>query len=207
MGLDLRELTIPMRSLGLYQAGVRHVYDFPRPDAHPPSSPEPAEKGAEGTLSLQPEASSTYPSPWADLWATLHPPYTMIWTYWQLSEDLGGSPDAQRRQLFRTILSQLGWPRGSVAFWPLSAYDGYNHQIRLDLFWSGVSALQAHIVVVFGSPAFQALFSKTRSSFGFTTTPSGLQIVHVPGPDDMLPDTREMKNLAWNMLCPLSPRS
>ncbi|MFO7802241.1 MAG: hypothetical protein R6V55_08115 [Desulfovermiculus sp.] len=207
MGLDLRELTIPMRTLGLYQAGLCYLLDSPGQRVHPPTSPEPADKSAESKPVPQPGESSPFPTPWADLWVKLHPPYAMVWTYWQLAEDLGGSPDAQRRQLFRTILSKLGWPRGSVAFWPLSAYDGHDHHLRLDLFWSGVQAIQAQIVVVFGTPAFQALFSQTRPSFGFTTTRSGLQVVHVPGPDDMLPDKREMKNLAWNMLCPLSPRS
>ncbi len=207
MGLDLRELTIPLRSLSLYQAGVRHLLDFPKQRVHPPPSSDSAHKSAEGKPSPQLGESNSFPTPWADLWVKLHPPYAMVWTYWQLAEDLGGRPDAQRRQLFRTILSKLGWPRGSVAFWPLSAYDGRDHQIRLDLFWSGVQVIQAQIVVVFGVPAFQALFSKARPSFGFTTTRSGLQIVHVPGPDDMLPDKREMKNLAWNMLYPLRPRS
>lgn len=129
----------------------------------------------------------------------------MVWTYWQLSGDLEAQPDPQRSQLFRTILTKLGWPRGSVAFWPLSAHDLEGYSPRLDLFWSGVYALKAQFVVVFGHLAFQALFPDQTPRFGFTTTRDGLQIVHVPGPEDMLPDNREMKNLAWNMLCPLAP--
>ena len=201
MGLDLHELDIPMYRLGLYQAGVRYM--LPGRDTDRDNEPQDPSSGQ--TAVAPPVSEHQFPSPWSELWTRLVPPYTMVWTYWQFTEDLGSQPDPQRRQLFRTILTKLGWPRGSVAFWPLSAYDSRGHHPRLDLFWDGVQALQAQVVVVFGLPAYQTLFPEQTSTFGFTTTRDGLQIVHVPGPEDMLPDNREMKNLAWNMLCPLAP--
>jgi len=200
MGLDLHELDIPVHRLGLYQAGVRYLWPLEEPNRNSYQ-----ETGGRETTSPSQPSKLEYPSPWSGLWARLQPPYTMVWTYWQLSEDLGAHSDARRRQMFRTILTKLGWPRGSVAFWPLSAFDRNGHNLRLDIFWSGVQFLQAQLVVVFGQPAFQTLFPDLAPCFGFTTTQDGLQIVHVPGPEDMLPDNREMKNLTWNMLCPLAP--
>ena len=202
MGLDLHELNIPLHRLGLYQAGVRHL--LPEQEQNPGHKPR--ARPAEVNADLPATGGRHFPPPWSELWARLHPPYTMVWTYWQLPEDLGDHPDPERRQLFRTILAKLGWPRGSVAFWPLSSYaPGRGHSPRPDLFWIGVQSVEAQLVVVFGLQAFRTLFADQRASFGFTTTREGLQIVHVPGPEDMLPDNREMKNLAWNMLCPLVP--
>jgi hypothetical protein len=204
MGLDLRQVTMPSASLILHQAGIRHL--LPPDDGPAPASDQQAKEMPVPEMQEQYEAAEQgYPPPWSTVWSTLSPPYTMVWTYWQLSEDLGPSPDQQRRTLFKTILTSLCWPRGSVAFWPLTSYAPPDHTPRLDIFWSGVSALQAQMIVVFGARAFQTIFPERTPRFGFTSTPEGLQIVHVPGPQDMLPDNREMKNLTWSMLCPLGP--
>jgi hypothetical protein len=202
MGLDLYEINIPRQYLPLYQAGI--VYLFPQRTCEPP-----AEKDvALSDYSLgdpKKDQAESYPPPWSHLWKNLRPPYTMVWTYWQLAQDLGPASDRERTQLLKTILAKLCWPKGSVAFWPISSFDGHRHFPDHEIFWSGVQELQAQMVVVFGTAAFLALFPEKDPRFGFTTTPDKLQIVHVPGPDDMLPDNREMKNLAWNMLCPLVP--
>lgn len=202
MGLDLREISIPRHSLALYQAGIRYLFPVERQSCAPEAGVSPLEHKEPEYPSFQEQG---YPLPWAAVWKRLSPPYAMIWTYWQLSEDLGPAADTQRTQLFKTILSKLCWPKGSVAFWPLSRFENHTHTPRLDMFWAGVQAVQAQLVVVFGAQAFRVLFPNKEIRFGFTNTPGGLQIVHVPGPEDMLPDNREMKNLAWNMLCPLAP--
>jgi len=200
MGLDLHELNIPLRCLALYQAGINYLMPDWDHRAWPQQDTQ-AIKEAVPVHEVHPDQG--FPPPWSRIWTMLHPPYTMVWTYWQLSEDLGPAPCLQRQQLFKAILTKLGWPRGSVAFWPLSAFDGQTHTPHLDLFWSGVQALQAGLVVIFGVQAFQTLFPEKDLRLGFSSTQGGLQVVHVPGPDDMLPDNREMKNLTWNMLCPL----
>lgn len=202
MGLDLRELNIPQRFLALYQAGISYL--LPAGDI---CAPSPQDNGAvkDEAPAQDVHPDQGLPPPWSQVWKKLHPPYTMVWTYWQLSEDLGSAPRLERQHLFKSILAQLGWPRGSVAFWPLSAFDGQTHTLQLDLFWSGVQALQAELVVIFGVQAFQTLFPEKDLSLGYSSTRDGLQVVHVPGPDDMLPNNRDMKNLTWNMLCPLIP--
>ena len=198
MGLDLHELSLPARLRCLHRAGLRYrmpaassPYGHQKPCAAQEDQP-------------QAQAEPAYPLPWSKLWASMSPPYAMIWTYWHMALDLGFSPSAQRRSLFNTILARLGWPRGTVGFWPLAAGAENELTPYPDIFWSGVQALQAQIVVVFGRQAFSSLFPKSPAAFGFTSTPEGLQIVHVPAPEDMLPDKREMKNLTWNMLCSLS---
>ncbi|MFP4048374.1 MAG: hypothetical protein ACLFT8_00355 [Desulfovermiculus sp.] len=202
MGLDLRELNIPQGFLALYQAGISYL--LPAGDIREPSRQDTrAVKEEDPAQEVHPDQG--FPPPWSQVWKKLRPPYTMVWTYWQLSEDLGPAPCLERQQLFKAILSQLRWPRGSVAFWPLSAFDGQTHTAHLDLFWSGIQALQAELVVIFGTQAFQTLFPDKGPGLGFSSTRDGLQIVHVPGPEDMLPNNRDMKNLTWNMLCPLSP--
>lgn len=202
MGLDLRELNIPQRFLALYQAGISYL--LPGGDICAPSPQDTGAVNKEAPARNVP-SDQGFPPPWSQVWKKLHPPYTMVWTYWQLSEDLGPAPCLERQQLFKAILSQLGWPRGSVAFWPLSAFDGQGHVPHLDLFWSGVQAVQAELVVIFGAQAFQTLFPDKGLGLGFSSTTDGLQVVHVPGPDDMLPNNRDMKNLTWNMLCSLIP--
>ncbi len=202
MGLDLYEINIPRQYLPLYQAGI--VYLFPQRTSEPLEEKDVAPSGC-GLGNQNKGPAENYPPPWSFLWKNLWPPYTMVWTYWQLAQDIGPAPNRERTQLIKTILAKLCWPKGSVAFWPISSFDGHRHIPDQDMFWSGVQKLHAQIVVVFGRTAFHALFPDNDPCFGFTTTPDKLQIVHVPGPDDMLPDNREMKNLAWNMLCPLVP--
>ncbi|MFO7878374.1 MAG: hypothetical protein R6U55_17535 [Desulfovermiculus sp.] len=202
MGLDLRELNIPQRFLALYQAGISYLLPAGDISASPQQDTQAAREEVPGQ---EAHPDQGFPLPWSRVWNMLRPPYTMVWTYWQLSEDLGPAPSLQRQQLFKAILAQLGWPRGSVAFWPLSAFDGQTHTPRLDLFWSGVQALQAELVVIFGVQAFQTLFPEKDLRLGFSITQDGLQVVHVPGPDDMLPNNRDMKNLTWHMLYPLIP--
>jgi hypothetical protein len=202
MGLDLHEINIPWQYVPLYQAGIDYLFSLQTDNL---SEENDIVSLDYSTRDIKKGLQNSYPPLWSQLWKNLSPPYTMVWTYWQLSEDLGPAPDCQRTQLMKTILAKLCWPRGSVAFWPLSTFDGLQHFSQLDVFWSGVQELQAQLVIVFGALAFQALFPDKTPRFGFTTTPDRLQIVHVPGPDDMLPDNREMKNLAWNMLCPLIP--
>lgn len=142
------------------QAARRHAQQSEA--AAPP--PVTAQAVAPAPPAAPPLPPEHWPRPWRErLKATR--PAPVVWTYWGLAEDLCGTPHAERRDLLKRLLVDLGHPAGTHTFWPaamppasavgpveLSALEA-----QAQVFWSGVDMLKARAVVVMGSPAVRAL--------------------------------------------------
>jgi hypothetical protein len=155
------------------------------------SAPEPPQ------VSEQPAPS--WPEPWRTQLRRMQRSKPVIWTYLELGCDLCGRPDPQRRELWSSIIEGLGWPKGSVVFWPCSTLLQEGLHPRPDLFWKGMPHLDPTLIVIFGEPAFNALLPQAQPAFGMIRTVDP-PCLYLPGPGDMLPDNRRAKQVVWEYL-------
>lgn len=126
----------------------------------------------------------------------------VVFTYWELHEDLGNSPSAARRAIWTRLLKHLAWPSGTVAFWPVCESVQDAVRARRDLFWRGVSEFAADTVVVFGRKAFMALFPDRPFTFRAFTV-GGLRVIALPDPDLLVAEDRQAMGLVVRSLEPL----
>lgn len=152
----------------------------------------------------QPELPPAYA---AHLNRTTIPSFT-LWTYWEFGEDLLGSPDPHRQALWRGMLKalhdRLGWPRGSIAFWPLTMIRDGNATPDLELFMYGVRRIKPVYLFCFGRKAFEVLLPNREYAAGRYTR-DHLSIQVLPGPEEMLPDNKEAKGAAWKIFQRYTP--
>lgn len=193
MGLDLAALNLTPGQRLWHQAGLRYLFS----DRHS-DSPDSA-----GQSPLSPMASGeagVFPEPWHSLWPRISKPCPTVWTYGALTDDLNDQDcSPQRRQLFKNILKSLGWPRGSVAFWPFAIRSGSQLQPFPDVFWQGLAEMAPRYLLCFGEAALEALCPQrpetgARFMLGQTT------VIPLPEPDQLLPDNRDLKRVVWNTL-------
>ena len=176
----------------------RGATDTAPPRAH---SPRPAHTGPPAT-----EAASHKPAvpDWTSIWrryrAKLTVPSRTLWTYFELGQDMGDSPDDERRALFRRIMQALGWPSGSIGFWPVAYQCRGNLEPRRELFLRGMREAGAHTAVCFGAAAHAILFDDRPYRLE-TTTLGEATVIVLPGPEDMLgPDAAQAKRIVWERL-------
>jgi hypothetical protein len=139
-----------------------------------------------------------WPEPWKGQLARLQRPKPVLWTYRELGLDLCGSPDPRRRELWATIIEKLGWPRGAVLFWPFSHVVEETLVQRTDLFWKGIGSIDPMMIVVFGMDAAAELLPG-NAAYG-PVRQGSVQVLLLPGPQDMLPDNRSSKRIVWEYL-------
>ncbi len=111
---------------------------------------EPSCQSASPSPSLDSDPTQ-WPEPWPMYWQRVVSPSTTVWTYWLLANDLGPDPNPVHKQFFQQIIQGLGWPRGSITFWPLTVPQGKDLVVEVDRFLSGVSLIQATTIISFGS--------------------------------------------------------
>lgn len=121
-----------------------------------------------------------------------------MWTYWELALDFGGEPDGARRQLWANIIKSLPYKQ-RVGFWPVSEFQGGVMLAKPALFWQGVREFGITHVLCFGRRACMTLFPDRAFSLGVFQY-GNLTAVILPGPEDMLPDNRQAKAVAWALL-------
>lgn len=148
----------------------------------------------------QPSPQMTGPQfPWDEFITRLRVPCRTVWTYWELGTDFGSAPSAPRRGLFANIIKHLGWPGGSITFWPLSAEHQGILLPHVGHFWRGVREAQAETVFCFGRQAFDVLFPGEPHNFGIREK-GGVSIYILPGPAEMLDGDMQAKRTAWAAL-------
>ena len=171
-----------------------------------PARPEPPDQAVAPMPGAAAEAP--WPPPWDGFLAKAPPAPRAVFAYLELGLDLCGQASDARRALFKDIagaLRRAGWPAGAIAFWPLAA-PGPTGALDVDrtMFWRGVDRLGATTICLFGRPAWEALFPGRRHVFG--PLREGRRVVlALPGPEDMLPDDRSAKQLAWKLPRTLDP--
>lgn len=142
------------------------------------------------------------PPPWDTYLQHVCKSPRVIFTYWELHEDLASSPSAARRAIWARLLKHLAWPSGTVAFWPVCESVQGAVRARRDLFWRGVSEFAADTVVVFGRKAFMALFPDRQFTCrGFTV--GSLRVISLPDPDLLVAEDRQAMGLVVRSLEPL----
>lgn len=92
-----------------------------------------------------------WPEPWCSLWLkTPHDP-KIIWTYFDLGLHMGGRPDPEVGRLLQSLIYYFRWPKGTIAFWPMSERTGDQCRPNPEMFWQGHDLLGVRHVAVFGS--------------------------------------------------------
>ncbi len=75
----------------------------------------------------------------------------LLWSYHGLECDLGGQANAERRIYLRRLLTDLGLPSRSHAFWPLvppiDIVSSASEVPQASFFWSGVTHLKPQTVI------------------------------------------------------------
>ena len=140
------------------------------PQERPPALPPPAPAAPLSPAVWQPLDQEQWPRPWRDR-LPLAKPGRIGWTYRYLGADLlGNGPEEpgtdtpctmrDRRDFFRRMIQDLGYPAGTHTFWPvcipLSAAPDAPEQESAEAFWAGLRLLRARGVVIIGSAAARA---------------------------------------------------
>ena len=190
MGLDLKDLNLNQYYHCWFKSGLRYIlHTDNQPDTNNRTNSNPATK-------------LDFPEPWESVLKTTNPPVPIVLTYYQLPEDLGNSHmfDNNRIQLFQNILKALNWPKENRAFLPATRIVDNDLQEEPDIFWKIIQILNPAYLICFGEPVFKMLFPDKSLVFDQFEIENDLDVLFVPGPDDMLPDNREAKKRVWNFL-------
>ncbi len=111
----------------------------------------------------------------------------VIWSYWELGQDLLGKGDFRRSDLWRHLRGQVRWPNGFLGFWPLSAL--YNEKLvpQAQRFFSGIETIDPRYIIIFGQKGFETLFPNERFALG--AKPTHGRIIHIlPDPEELIAD-------------------
>lgn len=180
MGSPSATLNLPPHLLPWHASGLRHVLGC---KAASPLPEEAVDSDAPQAVPKRPQLS--LPQPWARCWQAVPATARIIWTYLELGRDLCGQPSAERRNLFRTLLAHLNWPKGVTAFWPLCCPDGEGLATRPEIFWQGCAALTVKHVACFGAEAL-ALLCPGADATGLSHQHGAVTVHILPAPGDLL---------------------
>ena len=149
-----------------------------------------------------------WPPPWDRFRERLNRSSHSIWTYLALGEDMGGNPDPERRGVLTKIMAELGWPKGSIAFWPLAVLEEGRLCENTALFRQGVEYAEADHVVCFGEKTFRLLCPDGVFAPGehhCPALPSIRSLLALPGLDTLSPDQLHGWCEALSLLRIISP--
>lgn len=94
----------------------------------------------------------TWPVSWQELWQRTRPA-SIVWSYPALSQDLAGQGSPDRSQLMRGLIGTLALPKGSSAFWPLTAHQDSGTCHMPAAFAGAITLLAPQVVVLMGASA------------------------------------------------------
>ncbi|MDD2966034.1 MAG: hypothetical protein PHN64_00855 [Desulfovibrionaceae bacterium] len=100
--------------------------------------------------------SSAWPLAWQEFFSQAKQG-RVLWTYQYLGDDLGGAADPQRRALLNRLLKDMNLPAGTSTFWPCCLPQHCGGTAAPEIFWQGVRALKARMVIVMGYKAMRAV--------------------------------------------------
>jgi len=191
MGLDIKDLKLNQYHRSILNSGFRYLLQSES------STQQDFTSGTSGNSSPR-----LFPEPWQSIFQDTKPPIYCFFTYWELSYDLQYSSEksAKRMHLFKNIISSLKWPEEKVVFWPATYINYTEFTLDADSFWEGVKKLQPVYLICFGKTVFSALFPERSFQVSQFTTTDNMNVLSLPGPNDMLPDNREAKRKVWHAL-------
>lgn len=130
----------------------------------PPSRPKrfaSTRQAAQHQSPAQEEERQKGPNPlsslWTDYWNKAAKNPKVIFTYYELGQDLSGGADPQRRVFLKKFLTRLSWPAGTTTFWPVGAFHDNIIHVDADLFWRGAVKLMAGYLACFGQRALDVV--------------------------------------------------
>jgi len=126
-----------------------------------------------------------WPEPWRGFWNNVQTSAQMVWTYWELGADIGGTPNRERRSLWMNLIRALNRPKGCVTFWPMSHRGDRDIEPHPRMFWHGVNIIRPRFVAVFGRQAFIRLFPEKSYTLGRLTC-NEYNMAVLPGPEELL---------------------
>ncbi|MFA6810671.1 MAG: hypothetical protein WCR47_06390 [Desulfoplanes sp.] len=161
----------------------------------PSTPPRQTPKSPPGKLNNLPPKLREY-------FVNLNVPAFSLWTYWELPVDLSASPDPARQTLIKGILAALRWRKGSSVFWPISRLENNQLVPDLDTFTFGLQAITPVYIFCFGKQGSSLLLpdQKLTTFKRFTSPYTSKPVQILPGLDDMLPDNKITKTIAWKIL-------
>lgn len=109
---------------------------------------------------------------WTRLAASIQRRSFVVWTYWELGQDLLGKASGVRRSFLKQLIQAMRLPKGNIAFWPLALPLDAGFELDLEWFWRGVSRYSAEQVCCFGDDARQHLASQDGARFQNTFSPT-----------------------------------
>lgn len=191
MGLDLKELELSQDLIRWYAFGLHYLLQ---------DSTKQGLSRSEHSKGFASATEPDFPEPWRQIVKQQQHPCATIWTYWQLPIDCGPKSSEERKTLFRNIIHALGWNPEDYVLWPMSRETQGSLEAKTDCFWRGLPFFRPQYVLCFGRQTFGALFpQKTGTGFGLFNLDQ-ITYIYLPGPEDMLPDQKQAKNLVWNLL-------
>lgn len=116
-----------------------------------PESDVAAHRPAEQSEQVAADDYRTWPEPWRSFWLKTPHDSRIVWTYFELGAHMGGKPDAEAAKLLQSLIYYFRWPKGTIAFWPMSELRGQDPAANAEMFWRGLDLLGVRDVAVFGS--------------------------------------------------------
>lgn len=145
-------------------------------------------------------AAPELPAPFDFYWQRTPRSACIVWTYWELDQDLRGRPDPGRMSLWKAIMLAKKWKEDQVCFWPLAVREDLGSPLSAHppAMVEAVRFLQPRYVLCFGSEVQRVL--KEYFLNGTDSFPDTCTIVHLPGPGEMLPDNKAAKLKTWRLI-------
>lgn len=120
-------------------------------------------------------------------------------TYWELSQDLKVGSQSLRLSLAKKIIRALKLPVQCFKFFPITKFQDGRFKLVPDSFLQSIKQCAPIAIICFGKKSMQIFNGRTISEYGCFYI-NGCHIFFLPALDDMLPDNRPLKQLAWNVI-------
>lgn len=137
--------------------------------------------------------------PWTTYLQRVPNPCTTIWTYWELGGDLSLEPHQGRKAILARLIRKLGWPKGSIGFFPVNEVSGHKPLAKAPMFWAGVKKVGAEHVFSFGRRSLMTICPDRTFRYGSVTL-GNVRLHILPELDDLVSEQRDAMFLVWNAL-------
>lgn len=149
-----------------------------------------------------------YPAPLIIYRQRLHPPISAFVTYAHLDADLRGQTNQERLGLIQAIIDKaMPWKAQEVAFWPASL-NASPHVSNKDIETALLrvcNEFDPKYILDFGGCISEALANTFQKQQSEIFQPHSPIYVVLPSLDDMLPDNKPVKKVAWDIIRRLIP--
>jgi hypothetical protein len=125
----------------------------------------------------------------------------LVWTYWELGQDICGVPDVERRDFLRRLIADLAYQPGTHTFFPVclpevAARDSAPvFMPNPEVFWSALELLGSRGLLILGDKATKALELEKDISLWGMARRRNFFVWRLPGVESVSSDARAYSNL------------